>query len=141
MARCLHTRVGDPQKNHTFFKKKWKFLPKNLRISAFFDKINLRISAFFNVIICIYHRKSAIVFDEVQECPRARQAIKHLVKDGDFFFHNWLRNLIRLYKNAAKYVHTSPSPHGTGRGIIVFQSRIILPPLLPLYHRSCRQRG
>ena len=63
------------------------------------------------------------------------------VKDGDFFFHNWLRNLIRLYKNAAKYVHTSPSPHGTGRGIIVFQSWIIFPPLLPLHYRSFHLEG
>ena len=29
-------------------------------------------------------RKSVIVFDEVQFCPRARQAIKHLVADGRF---------------------------------------------------------
>lgn len=29
-------------------------------------------------------RKSLIIFDEVQFCPRARQAIKHLVADGRF---------------------------------------------------------
>lgn len=29
-------------------------------------------------------RKSAIIFDEVQNCPRARQAIKKLVKDGRY---------------------------------------------------------
>lgn len=29
----------------------------------------------------LYERKSVIVFDEVQRCPLARQAIKHLVKD------------------------------------------------------------
>lgn len=29
-------------------------------------------------------RKSVIIFDEVQDCPRARAAIKHLVKDGRF---------------------------------------------------------
>ena len=27
-------------------------------------------------------RKSVIIFDEIQFCPRARQAIKYLVKDG-----------------------------------------------------------
>lgn len=32
----------------------------------------------------LYERESLIVFDEVQLCPRARQAIKHLVKDGRF---------------------------------------------------------
>ena len=75
----------------------------NLRISAFFDKINLRISAFFNVIICIYHRKSAIVFDEVQECPRARQAIKHLVKDGRYDYIE-TGSLISIRKNVQSIV-------------------------------------
>lgn len=28
-------------------------------------------------------RKSLIIFDEVQFCPKAREAIKHLVKDAD----------------------------------------------------------
>ena len=32
----------------------------------------------------LYPRKSAIVFDEVQSQPLARQAIKHLVKDGRY---------------------------------------------------------
>lgn len=30
--------------------------------------------------------KSCIIFDEVQFCPKARQAIKHLVKDGRFHY-------------------------------------------------------
>ena len=33
MARCLHTKVGDPQKNHTFFKKNENFC---LKICVFF---------------------------------------------------------------------------------------------------------
>ena len=32
----------------------------------------------------LQERKSVIVFDEVQECPRARQAIKYLVADGRY---------------------------------------------------------
>jgi len=32
----------------------------------------------------LVERKSAIIFDEVQKCPKARQAIKHLVKDRRF---------------------------------------------------------
>ena len=31
--------------------------------------------------IQLYERESAVIFDEVQKCPLARQAIKHLVKD------------------------------------------------------------
>ncbi len=30
--------------------------------------------------------KSLIIFDEIQKCPMARQAIKHLVKDGRFHY-------------------------------------------------------
>ncbi len=32
----------------------------------------------------LVQRKSVIVFDEVQDCPKARQAIKHLVADGRY---------------------------------------------------------
>lgn len=39
----------------------------------------LRIQSLYNV--SLHERKSVIVFDEVQLCPPARQAIKHLVKD------------------------------------------------------------
>lgn len=34
----------------------------------------------------LYERESVIIFDEVQLCPRARAAIKYLVKDGRFDF-------------------------------------------------------
>lgn len=32
----------------------------------------------------LHERNSVIVFDEVQDCPKARQAIKHLVADGRY---------------------------------------------------------
>ena len=32
----------------------------------------------------LYERETVIIFDEVQRCPMARQAIKHLVKDGRY---------------------------------------------------------
>lgn len=32
----------------------------------------------------LVERKSVIIFDEVQLCPKARQAIKYLVKDGRY---------------------------------------------------------
>lgn len=41
--------------------------------------IFLRLQAIYNVVL--ENRKSVIIFDEVQECPMARQAIKTLVKD------------------------------------------------------------
>ena len=43
------------------------------------DYIFLRLQAIYNVIL--QERRSVIIFDEVQKCPLARQAIKQLVKD------------------------------------------------------------
>lgn len=43
-------------------------------------------------------RKSVIIFDEVQDCPRARAAIKHLVKDGRFDYLE-TGSLISIKKN------------------------------------------
>lgn len=43
-------------------------------------------------------RKSVIIFDEVQLCPKARQAIKYLVKDGRFDYIE-TGSLISIKKN------------------------------------------
>ena len=43
-------------------------------------------------------RKSAIIFDEVQQCPMARQAIKYLVADGRFDYIE-TGSLISIKKN------------------------------------------
>ena len=40
------------------------------------------LQAIFNVVL--HRRRSAIIFDEVQKCPNARQAIKYLVQDGRY---------------------------------------------------------
>lgn len=42
----------------------------------------LRLQSLFNV--SLHKRQSVIIFDEVQLYPQARQAIKHLVKDGRY---------------------------------------------------------
>ncbi len=46
------------------------------------DMFFLRLQAHYG--ITLIERKSVIVFDEVQLCPLARQAIKHLVADGRY---------------------------------------------------------
>ena len=46
------------------------------------DYIFLTLQSTFHV--QLFTRESVIVFDEVQQCPRARQAIKYLVKDGRY---------------------------------------------------------
>ena len=44
------------------------------------------------------NRKSAIIFDEVQKCPQARQAIKYLVQDGRYDYLE-TGSLISIKKN------------------------------------------
>ena len=44
------------------------------------DFIFLRLQQIYSKIL--YDRQSVIIFDEVQTCPKARQAIKYLVQDG-----------------------------------------------------------
>lgn len=46
----------------------------------------------------LYEHKSVIVFDEVQQCPKARQAIKYLVKDGRYDYIE-TGSLISIRKN------------------------------------------
>jgi hypothetical protein len=47
----------------------------------------------------LIERKSVIIFDEVQKCPNARQAIKHLVKDARYDFIE-TGSLISVRKNS-----------------------------------------
>ncbi len=60
------------------------------------DYIFLQLQAFYNVIL--KERKSVIIFDEVQKCPLARQAIKYLVKDGRYDYIE-TGSLISIKKN------------------------------------------
>lgn len=46
------------------------------------DFIFLQLQTIYNVIL--KERESVIIFDEVQKCPNARQAIKYLVQDGRY---------------------------------------------------------
>ncbi len=46
----------------------------------------------------LYERKSLIIFDEIQFCPRARGAIKHLVADGRYDYIE-TGSLISIKKN------------------------------------------
>ena len=46
------------------------------------DELFERLQIFYD--ITLINRKSVVIFDEVQFCPRARAAIKHLVADGRY---------------------------------------------------------
>lgn len=61
----------------------------------------LRLQSLFNV--SLHKRKSVIVFDEVQLCPPARQAIKHLVKDRRYDYIE-TGSLLSIKKNVKEIV-------------------------------------
>lgn len=71
-------------------------------VKALFDNlmnkeyIFLQLQAFYNVVL--RPRRSVIIFDEVQKCPAARQAIKYLVKDGRYDYIE-TGSLISIKKN------------------------------------------
>ena len=60
------------------------------------DYIFLQLQAIYNIVL--KKRKSVIIFDEVQKCPQARQAIKYLVKDGRYDYIE-TGSLISIKKN------------------------------------------
>lgn len=48
------------------------------------DTLFMLLSNVYNV--KLIRNKSLIIFDEVQKCPKAREAIKHLIKDGRYHY-------------------------------------------------------
>ena len=66
-------------------------------LDLFFSKL----ATFYSV--TLYKRNSVIVFDEVQQFPRARQLIKYLVQDGRYDYIE-TGSLVRLKKNVQDIV-------------------------------------
>ena len=58
----------------------------------------------------LYERESLIIFDEVQQYPKARQLIKYLVADGRFDYLE-TGSLIRLKKNVQDIIIPSEEDH------------------------------
>ena len=57
----------------------------------------------FRLGVSLIEQKSLIIFDEVQKCPKARQAIKHLVADGRYDYIQ-TGSLISIHKNVKDIV-------------------------------------
>ena len=57
----------------------------------------------FRLGVSLKRRKSLVIFDEVQKCPLARQAIKHLVADGRYDYIE-TGSLISIRKNVKDIV-------------------------------------
>ena len=87
-------RVGKSTLAEMFAKNEYRsyilidFNKASKEIKSLFDDLSslefifLRLQAQYGV--QLYERQSVIVFDEVQKCPAARQAIKYLVEDGRY---------------------------------------------------------
>jgi hypothetical protein len=74
------------------------------------DYIFLQLQAIYNVVL--KKRKSVIIFDEVQNCPPARQAIKYLVKDGRYDYIE-TGSLISIKKNTKNITLPSEEERAT----------------------------
>ncbi len=74
------------------------------------DYIFLQLQAIYNVVL--KKRKSVIIFDEVQNCPPARQAIKYLVKDGRYDYIE-TGSLISIKKNTKSITLPSEEERAT----------------------------
>ncbi|MCC8071771.1 MAG: AAA family ATPase [Bacteroidales bacterium] len=72
------------------------------------DRFFLRLQAFTGK--SLPRRESVIIFDEVQFCPKARQAIKHLVRDGRYDYIE-TGSLISIRKNVKDILIPSEEHH------------------------------
>ncbi|MDR2424609.1 MAG: AAA family ATPase, partial [Prevotellaceae bacterium] len=87
-------RVGKSTLAEDFARREYKsclkidFSNASVEVNNLFNDISdlnfffFRLQAFYNV--SLERRQSVIIFDEIQLQPKARQAIKHLVKDGRY---------------------------------------------------------
>lgn len=72
------------------------------------DNLFAVLSAYYKV--RLYKRNSVIIFDEVQQCPKARQLIKYLVADGRYDYIE-TGSLITLKRNIKDIVIPSEEEH------------------------------
>lgn len=101
-------RIGKSTIVRTFAEREYKsyilidFSKASKAVTGLFDDlmnldfIFLRLQSIYQVVL--ERRKSVIIFDEVQLCPKARQAIKHLVADGRYDYIE-TGSLISIKKN------------------------------------------
>ena len=80
------------------------FVNDSSNLDLFFAKL----AAFYST--ALHKRESLIIFDEVQQYPRARQLIKYLVADGRFDYLE-TGSLIRLKKNVQDIIIPSEEDH------------------------------
>ena len=84
-------------------------------MKRYFEEYLDDLDTFFMYLCTAYHTtlvpgNSVIIFDEVQRFPRAREAIKYLVKDGRFHYIE-TDSLISIRKNVKNIVIPSEEYH------------------------------
>lgn len=113
-------RVGKSTLAREFGKNEYEsfieidFSKVSAKIHELFEDIS-DLDALFMQLQFEYHvsltpRKSLIIFDEVQFCPKARQAIKHLVADRRFDYIE-TGSLISISKNVKNILIPSEEDH------------------------------
>ncbi|MBQ2573110.1 MAG: ATP-binding protein, partial [Bacteroidales bacterium] len=106
-------RVGKSTLAENFARKEYKsyilidFSKTSKQVDALFEDM-MNLDMFFfqlqNIFgVKLHERKSVIIFDEVQMQPLARQAIKHLVKDGRYDYIE-TGSLLSIKKNVENIV-------------------------------------
>jgi len=114
-------RVGKSYIAESFAKNEYAayliidFATASRRVKSYFEDYLNDLDTFFMYLCGAYHvtlvpGNSVIVFDEVQRFPRAREAIKYLVKDGRFHYIE-TGSLISLRKNVKNIVIPSEEHH------------------------------
>lgn len=106
-------RVGKSTLAEAFAKQEYEsyilidFSKTSKRVDALFEDM-MNLDLFFFQLqnmydVRLHERKSVIIFDEVQRQPLARQAIKHLVKDGRYDYIE-TGSLLSIKKNVGNIV-------------------------------------
>ncbi|MBS9783646.1 MAG: ATP-binding protein [Pasteurella sp.] len=72
------------------------------------DLLFLKLSAFYGV--SLYERDSLLIFDEIQQFPKARQLIKYLVQDGRYDYLE-TGSLLSIKRNVQDIVIPSEEEH------------------------------
>ena len=72
-------------------------------VKGYFEKYVTDLDTLFMLLFAAYKkeltpRKSLVIFDEIEYCPKAREAIKHLVKDGRYDYIE-TGSLITIHEN------------------------------------------
>lgn len=114
-------RIGKSTICEEFGKKEYKsylvvdFARATSEVKGYFEKYLNDLDTFFMLLSTaygkkLYDRDSLIIFDEVQMCPKAREAVKYLVADGRYDFIE-TGSLISIKENVKDIVIPSEERH------------------------------